>query len=68
VTSVYDRLVALGWVESYVTTADYRIQALFTAQGVAALSKIREVLAPIRPVSDLEMSALLWIIDTNLPK
>jgi hypothetical protein len=68
VTSIFDRLIRIGWVHSYATDVHYRVQAVYTAEGVTTLSSIREALAKIGPLSDLELSALAWIIQTNLPK
>jgi hypothetical protein len=67
-TSVFDRLVSIGWVESYASDINYRIQAIYTAEGVAALSRIRHDLGKVGPLSDIQLSALRWIADTNAPK
>jgi hypothetical protein len=63
VTAVLDRLVAAGWVQSYVADAQYHIRRIdFTDEGWQVLSPMRKVLDTLGPMSDDERAALAWII------
>ena len=67
-TAVLDRMVTAGWVASYATDAQYRIKIAFTQEGLRVLSPVSEALSTLGPLSDIEMSAVAWIITTQLDK
>lgn len=49
-------------------SAEYRVTIAFTDEGLRVLGPVRHALQTLGTLSDIEMSALAWVVTTQLDK